>query len=256
MRCEVIRDLIPLYEEDLCSQASRELVEEHVAGCSECRGLLLDKVRYVSSDGGKDEGGAGNGVAHVKKEGMDLEPIRPFRKVKRAYNLRILIAMLLIPVLVFAYAEVSGNSLVRVLKGNYMAERYFSSLVSEDHDRAVRYLEFSGGRYGKEGVPLEDAKERYVEALDTLKGMGIRFTDFDITPDSYNGIRNDDGFASGYVEVGVEKEGQSHRLLFWVSAQGKKLDIGWIQEKDTADSAGESEISRLLGEFLSTYYPG
>jgi hypothetical protein len=256
MRCEVIRDLIPLYEEDLCSQASGELVEEHVAGCGECRALLLDQGGMLSGKVSKLDG---ESRQHARgKEGVELnrKALQPFRKVKRAYNLRILLAMLLIPFLVFGYAEISGNSLVRVLKGNYMAERYFSSLVSGDHGKAVRYLDFSGGRYGKEGVPLEGAEVRYVEALDTLKEMGIRFTDFDITPDAYNGIRNDDGFASGYVEVGVEKDGQDHRFLFWVSAQGRKLDIGWIQEMQKADSTVDTEISSLLGDFLSTYYPG
>lgn len=39
IQCEIIRDLIPLYAEGLCSEASRELIEAHVAACGECRKL-------------------------------------------------------------------------------------------------------------------------------------------------------------------------------------------------------------------------
>lgn len=38
--CEVIRDLLPLYADEVCSPRSREVVEEHIRDCAECRGLL------------------------------------------------------------------------------------------------------------------------------------------------------------------------------------------------------------------------
>ncbi len=42
MKCEIIRDLLPLYLDDCCSPGSRELVEEHISGCPSCRKLLGD----------------------------------------------------------------------------------------------------------------------------------------------------------------------------------------------------------------------
>ena len=38
--CDVIRDLLPLYADDACSQDSRKMVEEHLAECAECGGML------------------------------------------------------------------------------------------------------------------------------------------------------------------------------------------------------------------------
>ena len=38
--CDVIRDLLPLYADDACSQKSRELVEEHLQECPTCSDLL------------------------------------------------------------------------------------------------------------------------------------------------------------------------------------------------------------------------
>ncbi len=35
--CDIIRDLLPSYVEELCSEASKEWVEAHMADCEECR---------------------------------------------------------------------------------------------------------------------------------------------------------------------------------------------------------------------------
>ena len=35
--CNIIRDLLPLYAEDLLSEDSRALVENHLVGCKECQ---------------------------------------------------------------------------------------------------------------------------------------------------------------------------------------------------------------------------
>ena len=43
-QCEVVRDLLPLYTDEVCSETSRELVEEHLQECPDCRNLL-DQLR-------------------------------------------------------------------------------------------------------------------------------------------------------------------------------------------------------------------
>ena len=43
--CDVIRDLLPLYADKACSERSREMVEDHLEECPDCRnmvGMLLD----------------------------------------------------------------------------------------------------------------------------------------------------------------------------------------------------------------------
>ena len=44
LSCNVTRDLLPLYHDGVCSEESRALVEEHVAGCAEC-GTILAALR-------------------------------------------------------------------------------------------------------------------------------------------------------------------------------------------------------------------
>lgn len=40
MNCDVIRDLLPVYADGLASQASKDLVEEHLETCADCRAAL------------------------------------------------------------------------------------------------------------------------------------------------------------------------------------------------------------------------
>lgn len=40
MNCDIIRDLIPSYVDDICSEATKKCVETHVKDCSECREIL------------------------------------------------------------------------------------------------------------------------------------------------------------------------------------------------------------------------
>ena len=35
--CEIIRDLLPLYVDDVCSTETKELVEKHLKNCNECQ---------------------------------------------------------------------------------------------------------------------------------------------------------------------------------------------------------------------------
>ena len=42
MKCDIIRDLLPLYCDGLCSEASKQEIEAHVAQCQECRACLTE----------------------------------------------------------------------------------------------------------------------------------------------------------------------------------------------------------------------
>ncbi|MGN0576882.1 MAG: zf-HC2 domain-containing protein [Ruminococcus sp.] len=48
MKCEIIRDLIPLYSERLCSEESEKEIQEHIKSCNSCR-ILYEKIP-VNSD--------------------------------------------------------------------------------------------------------------------------------------------------------------------------------------------------------------
>ena len=37
MKCKIICDLLPMYIDEVCSDETKEVVEEHLKTCSECR---------------------------------------------------------------------------------------------------------------------------------------------------------------------------------------------------------------------------
>lgn len=48
--CEIIKDLLPLYHDSVCSEDSKKLVEEHLEHCESCRDELraMDSVPIIS----------------------------------------------------------------------------------------------------------------------------------------------------------------------------------------------------------------
>ncbi len=51
MNCDIIKDLIPSYVDDICSEATRECVKEHIAECNECRKMVdIYKYNELSAD--------------------------------------------------------------------------------------------------------------------------------------------------------------------------------------------------------------
>ena len=74
--CEIVRDLLPLYAENMASEASRLLVEKHLASCAECR-MALDK----------------------EKGPLEISPqtdVQAFRRVKKALWKRTVCPVLLV----------------------------------------------------------------------------------------------------------------------------------------------------------------
>lgn len=61
--CGVIRDLLPLYTEDLCSEESKALVESHIINCPDCRRLKesMKKTEPLPAD-------SGEGLKKIRKE--------------------------------------------------------------------------------------------------------------------------------------------------------------------------------------------
>ncbi|MCI9338543.1 MAG: zf-HC2 domain-containing protein [Lachnospiraceae bacterium] len=87
--CEIIRDLIPSYADDICSDATKRCVQEHIATCDECRQMLTAyKSRTLS----------GEKLEHKGLDGLV--------KIKKKMKLQNLICYLLLLFLVYTGIEV------------------------------------------------------------------------------------------------------------------------------------------------------
>lgn len=56
MNCDIVRDLLPLYADGLCSEESRRAVEEHLKTCEACRKLLPEDPAEMPSPAAGSEG--------------------------------------------------------------------------------------------------------------------------------------------------------------------------------------------------------
>jgi hypothetical protein len=50
VNCDVIRDLIPLVNDDVASEESKKVVNDHCESCSDCRKLLTNEISYQPKD--------------------------------------------------------------------------------------------------------------------------------------------------------------------------------------------------------------
>jgi len=89
--CEVIRDLLPLYADQACSEQSRALVNEHLLDCADCRDMLQKLKENEIENGLKQE-----------KDSVLQYGIRQFKKRTAAVGSAVSGAFL-IPILICLY---------------------------------------------------------------------------------------------------------------------------------------------------------
>lgn len=69
MKCDIVQDLIPSYVDEICSDATRECVEEHIKDCEECRQMVELCKNHVTS-GNKIEQRELDGLKKIKRIGQ------------------------------------------------------------------------------------------------------------------------------------------------------------------------------------------
>lgn len=90
--CNIIRDLMVLYDDHACSEESRKMVQEHIAECEECRRLYqmaeagLPDISLGADASGRDEGkGNSDALQDVSR--------RTYKKLKRRITYRHILAV-------------------------------------------------------------------------------------------------------------------------------------------------------------------
>ena len=86
-KCEIIKDLLPLYADGICSESSKQLVEEHILTCEDCKKELEN---YKCNTG-------------IKPSGIDeKEVIQSFsKKLKKKNLIKTVISVILSLTIVF-----------------------------------------------------------------------------------------------------------------------------------------------------------
>ncbi len=256
MKCDIIKDLIPLYSEGLCGEESKKEVEEHIRTCSACESCLknLPKAEIVSF--GTDEA-------------------VPFKKVKKRLKLRVALIIFLALILLSVvsvlgymtycqinhpYGGVSFDSLIlsNELKpvGKMLAdgdmEGYADSIVGnmladgdmDGYAGSISEFAMNMGRgmspdsQNCSGVVLQKLKDGYERVKQYSPKPGkIRF--------GYFGDQSTEAYMAEMPIIFTLSDGREYEYAFYMVRQGDGKFIATNQlcdtlnMKETLGSAGE-----------------
>lgn len=166
--CEMIQDLFPLYEEGLCSPASRTAVEEHLRECAGCR-AAREATRVLLP--------AGPPLPDTPEQAAraDQAAAKGLRKVKRRWRLSLTAALLALPLLLLCVNQWRGEGLCFTnLDDVWAARRYAAALADGDYKTAADCMDY----------------DRLYEEIQTLKTMepedfGTRYVAVEIGGESW-----------------------------------------------------------------------
>jgi len=96
--CDVIQDIIPLYHDKICSDKSREYVEEHIMTCANCN-RFLESLSEITFDSQIDDEKQKVLAHHAKKE-----------KTAAMKTGMIIAAVLLLPIVIALILTIPGYS--------------------------------------------------------------------------------------------------------------------------------------------------
>lgn len=149
--CGIIEDLIPLYKENLCSDESRVLVEEHISECESCRALAESvEPPQVAELSGDDEQ-------------------KPFRKVNRKLKssrlkviiLSVLLAVIVLPLLYLTAGQMfrwNGAISFETIMQNFEVQRIADAFANGDIDLFADYLAYES----------ESSERSFLDSIDAI----------------------------------------------------------------------------------------
>ncbi|MEK4630423.1 zf-HC2 domain-containing protein [Solibacillus sp. FSL R7-0682] len=72
-QCEIVKDLLPIYIDELCSETSSIYVKEHLEQCEDCRFVHQQMMTELSEE-------------HLEVNKLSMQQKRPFEKMKKVFN--------------------------------------------------------------------------------------------------------------------------------------------------------------------------
>lgn len=100
--CDIIRDLMILCEDDVCSEDSRQLIEEHIVRCEECRKIY----EMMSAPMPDVKSTKENRIDEKTIDEVEEQAIKAFKKIKRKITYQSIMKFMVI-LLVFIFMHIA-----------------------------------------------------------------------------------------------------------------------------------------------------
>lgn len=129
MNCKIIKDLLPSYIDEICSEESVNIIDEHLKTCEECLKLLEEMNQEVTSN---------------LEQSNDLKAKNPFSVIKKKHIKNICIAIVLAYVIgflaMFVYHEAD-------VVNNFFSPTKWANVNLEAGDDGWHQVKFDGEEY-------------------------------------------------------------------------------------------------------------
>ena len=219
--CKIIQDLLPLYIDDVCSEESKNAVEEHLTECAGCRAV------YAAMKEGER---AGEQLAEA-----DAEPIPGYEKQKAAslnsVKKKILKKQIIAAVIAVILIAAAGFAAVKTLQNQ-------EEIVPYENNVSVQMQE--GSIVGR----LQGSRENIVEikrVIDTANGQEKQYLFFRVTDNKWDRITTGSKMLSEFVLCEADKEAADVDAVYYYTGDYKGLE-----EKSGEDLAAVVNASTLL----------
>ncbi|MBR6740036.1 MAG: zf-HC2 domain-containing protein [Clostridia bacterium] len=227
--CDIIQDLLALYEDGVCSEETKTAVEEHLKECHGCREAVMG-TRALPQLG-----------SEVATESADIAIKKSFKRIYARWWISVIAVIAALPIVLLSLntAKGSGAGFLNI-RELYYANAFVHSLEKGDYERAYGYIDperlkndwLERGCFSEEELNNIEAegKKVFLDAAEALDEAG------GITESRY---------------VGIYKELGGYRAV-WSVTVGDKTDL---LEMDISNSGirnfygGGSFVSDPLAKF-------
>ena len=213
--CDIVQDLLPLYEDNLCSQASREAIEEHLQECESC-GKQHTAVQKLAEP---------DVVVEPKKE--KKATARSFKKIRNRWIASIVVILLLIPIGYLGWGQYQGSGpSFTNLHELYLGNQFMRCLEAGEYEKAFQYVSLDEKRnqwlqqwFTEDKMEHfeEDAKAKFVSLGEKLEQAGgideVKYLGIDV-----GGLS--DGAIYYLVRFSLVFDGVRYRVEVTVSDKG------------------------------------
>lgn len=186
LSCDVYEDLLLLYEEGMCSEETKRLVEEHLAGCDRCS-EYLEKMRLPEELIQEKQDEQAVLSRQEEKSTRNLTEAqrvqKSFRKIRRRWALSLAILPSLLVLLglgIMVVDEIRGEGLAFSNLYDFWVSWRFVRLVDKgEYEKASEMLDYSGSYQSliqtlseEDGEPLrEESRQFYMEFFGDVLNM-------------------------------------------------------------------------------------
>lgn len=231
MKCEIAKDLLPMYAENLCSPETSKELEEHLAGCTKCAEKLQNYLSEMENERAEVE-------ENNKRE--NESDLKPMKKIRRKLTVRkvvvIVLGIILVSVLgvvgYLSYGEITNKCMsFTIVKSVTELNKVTEELVNGNTQALIDIIEFDNDtKYfinTSDGFnDMNDYKDYLKEKMDEahehfFKGKEIEVKIIDIYQCAYDEVDDSTNIITS-IDYGFFENGKKVlTIMFQQGVNGK-----------------------------------